>query len=539
MRFSPSLPPILPPTLPPYLPCYPLPNAGYLTLEQVQGPALVPLPASCDPFLPDANRNLPVHLAASGGHADVLDMLLSECARPRWGLELALPACELRALEQLQCLHNLQLQLQACNRDRRQPLHVACAGARLEAIRVLLRHRTEAWERYGKLQAAGAGWMLERVGGWLLAAQGQAAKALGSQGGAGAGAYSPQLQQRHLLPIADVAADVVLARDRHGLAPMHLAVAAGHGALVALLRRQAGASVRCENNDREQPLHMAAERGHAQLLAQLLRPEVWEGRGQGAAGKEEEASEGAGGGGEVAAGGKREGRERKTDAADARATDKRGQLALHRAAQAGAAEALQLLLELPGADVNAPDADGWTPLHLACDRGHVEVVRALLAVRGAVSGGQPGTPGRALGLAGHVKHAQGRVEHAGGVQGHGQQQGVDLEAVTSRRPAGTGLVTFGSGVSAPCRMTAVQLAVKAGHAAVVQLLIKRRARLDVTDPATGECRRRWGGNLEQGAGGVLTQPSGRGAGCRGRQVTVGQWGGNLWQCAGCAPLGVK
>ncbi|KAL2832711.1 ankyrin repeat-containing domain protein [Aspergillus pseudoustus] len=62
----------------------------------------------------------------------------------------------------------------------------------------------------------------------------------------------------------------------------------------------------------------------------------------------------------------------------ARVKDKRGQLALHRAAAIGSTPIIQLLLKEGRSPVNATDADGLTALHHAVSEGHGDAAVTLL-----------------------------------------------------------------------------------------------------------------------------------------------------------------
>ncbi|KAF9889225.1 hypothetical protein FE257_007538 [Aspergillus nanangensis] len=62
----------------------------------------------------------------------------------------------------------------------------------------------------------------------------------------------------------------------------------------------------------------------------------------------------------------------------ARVKDKRGQLALHRAAAIGSSPIIKLLLEEGKSPVNATDMDGLTALHHAISEGHGDAALTLL-----------------------------------------------------------------------------------------------------------------------------------------------------------------
>ncbi|GMF72717.1 unnamed protein product [Aspergillus oryzae] len=62
----------------------------------------------------------------------------------------------------------------------------------------------------------------------------------------------------------------------------------------------------------------------------------------------------------------------------ARVKDKRGQLALHRAAAIGSSPIIKVLLQDGKSPVNATDMDGLTALHHAISEGHGEAAITLL-----------------------------------------------------------------------------------------------------------------------------------------------------------------
>jgi 26S proteasome non-ATPase regulatory subunit 10 len=86
----------------------------------------------------------------------------------------------------------------------------------------------------------------------------------------------------------------------------------------------------------------------------------------------------------------------------ARVKDRRGQLALHRAAAIGSTPIIQLLLKEGRSPVNATDADGLTALHHAISEGHGDAAVALLK-EGAEADKRDGEGKLALDLAPDAK----------------------------------------------------------------------------------------------------------------------------------------
>ncbi|KAL3449527.1 ankyrin [Aspergillus insuetus] len=102
----------------------------------------------------------------------------------------------------------------------------------------------------------------------------------------------------------------------------------------------------------------------------------------------------------------------------ARVKDRRGQLALHRAAAIGSTPIIQLLLKEGRSPVNATDADGLTALHHAISEGHGDAAVALLK-EGAEADKRDGEGKLALDLAPDAKVRQYILQAA-------EREGIDL-----------------------------------------------------------------------------------------------------------------
>ncbi|KAL2872033.1 ankyrin repeat domain-containing protein [Aspergillus lucknowensis] len=89
----------------------------------------------------------------------------------------------------------------------------------------------------------------------------------------------------------------------------------------------------------------------------------------------------------------------------ARVKDKRGQLALHRAAAIGSTPIIQLLLKEGRSPINATDIDGLTALHHAISEGHGDAALTLLKA-GAETDKRDGEGKLAIDLAPDVKVRQ-------------------------------------------------------------------------------------------------------------------------------------
>ncbi|KAL3458812.1 ankyrin repeat-containing domain protein [Aspergillus heterothallicus] len=102
----------------------------------------------------------------------------------------------------------------------------------------------------------------------------------------------------------------------------------------------------------------------------------------------------------------------------ARVKDKRGQLALHRAAAIGSTPIIQLLLKEGRSPVNATDADGLTALHHAVSEGHGDAAVTLLKA-GAEADKKDGDGRLAIELAPDAKVRQYILQAA-------EREGIDI-----------------------------------------------------------------------------------------------------------------
>ncbi|RYH05130.1 hypothetical protein EON65_45565 [archaeon] len=134
---------------------------------------------------------------------------------------------------------------------------------------------------------------------------------------------------------------LVDSKDRNGNTALHYAAWGGHLGCVQHLVQHAEAQVTLKNNDQMLPLQYAAAGNHADIIEFLLQH------------SSEEAADGS----------------------------VLGLNALHRAAQYGSLQILQLLLAAPKQpyDIAQCSANGCTALHYAAQHGHVEVVDLLLS----------------------------------------------------------------------------------------------------------------------------------------------------------------
>lgn len=149
----------------------------------------------------------------------------------------------------------------------------------------------------------------------------------------------------------DAAAKLVNAADGDGWTSVHFASYGGSAPALSLLLAAGGDPGKQDRGGRA-PLSLAALRGNLACAAALLKS----GSGSGDKNKKGSGSSGA---------------------SLLSARDAHGMQATHKAAVAGQAPMLELLLKL-GADPDAAASDGSTPAHMAAYKGHVDALRTLL-----------------------------------------------------------------------------------------------------------------------------------------------------------------
>ncbi|KAF2869930.1 ankyrin repeat-containing domain protein [Massariosphaeria phaeospora] len=179
------------------------------------------------------------------------------------------------------------------------------------------------------------------------------------------------------------------APDALGWTPLMMACSRKDAEPIITLLLQLGADPNAKTHNGQTALHFAASKQNLDVVRMLL--------GVGGAEK-----------------GTGTGREK----ASARVKDKRGQLALHRAAAVGSAPVMKALLEARS-PLNATDADGMTALHHAVCEGHGDAAMLLLTA-GAEWEKEDGEGRRALDLAPDAKTRSYIVQAA-------EREGIDLE----------------------------------------------------------------------------------------------------------------
>lgn len=162
-----------------------------------------------------------------------------------------------------------------------------------------------------------------------------------------------------------------MATNNKGMTPLHLAAWYGKSSTTQLLLRINEVDIEAKDSSQATPLMGAAHRGHPDIVQMLLDYNAnmsagdWEG---------DTALHGAVSAGRIGVVNilLRTHRSRELEARNVHE-----QTPLHRAAEKGMAEILQLLLQF-GANKDALDNSGWTPLHSATASGQYDTIQALL-----------------------------------------------------------------------------------------------------------------------------------------------------------------
>eukprot|EP00750_Incisomonas_marina_P002703 INCI12568.1.p1 GENE.INCI12568.1~~INCI12568.1.p1 ORF type:complete len:1155 (-),score=170.81 INCI12568.1:536-4000(-) len=125
-----------------------------------------------------------------------------------------------------------------------------------------------------------------------------------------------------------------------GWTPLHYASGSGHLAIVQYLVEKAHADPNAHGDERLTALHRAAGKGRTAVCRYLV----------------------------------------KEAGVDANFPDSDGVTPLHRAAMHGSLDIVEFLVKECGCDIDGCTPHGWTPLHFASDRGHLRVVKFILNV---------------------------------------------------------------------------------------------------------------------------------------------------------------
>jgi ankyrin repeat protein len=281
-----------------------------------------------------------LHIAAEGGHLEVVEVLLKFGAvidsKDEYGITALHIAVEGGHLEVVEVLLKFGAVIDSKNDFGITALHIAADKGHLEVVKVLLKIGAviDSTDRHGRtaLHTAALRCHLDIVK-FLL----KIGAVIYSQNEDGRTALHFAAEQGHL-EVVEVLLKfgaVIDSKDKYGRTALHIAARRGHLEVVKFLTKIGAVIDSKDENDRK-ALHIAAEGGHVEVVEFLLKI-----------------------------------------GAVIDSKDKYGRTALHIAAGLCHVELVKFLLTV-GAVIDSKEKDGRTALHVASEKRHKEIVVALL-----------------------------------------------------------------------------------------------------------------------------------------------------------------
>ncbi|KAJ7440551.1 ankyrin repeat domain-containing protein, partial [Mycena galericulata] len=392
---------------------------------------------------PPWNYGSSLHIAAAGGHIEIVRILLEKganinAAGGREGSSLHIAAARGHT-EIVRILLEKGANVNAAGGRDGSSLHIAAARGHIENVRILLEKGANVNAAEGgdgsSLQAAAARGHTEIVG--ILLEK-------GANVNSAQGLYGSSLQvaaaggHTEIVGILLEKGANVNATGGEDRSSLQAAAARGHTEIVRILLEK-GADVNAAGGRYGSSLHIAAARGHTEIVRYLLEK-----------------------------------------GADINAAQGRDGSLLHIAAARGHTEIVRILLE-KGANINAPREEPGNSLQAAAAGGHTDIVRILLEKGANINsaGGSDGNSLQAAAAGGHTEIVGILLEKGADVNAAGGEYGSSLQAAAARGHTEIVRILLEKGAninSAGGRdVSSLQAAAAGGHTEIVRILLEKGA----------------------------------------------------------------